>query len=175
MYLCVCVCVCMYVYEGQYKVVGIVTHYGLGWSGDRIPLEARFSAFVHTDPGTNPASYTIGIRSFSGVNWPGRGVDHPPPSNAVVKERVELYLYSFPGPSRPVLWWSLPLPFIYSMYIYIYIYNVTTCIEQDYIAVSWLRCLALFISRFSLKINHLGFGRHKRRPLFCQEVNRQYF
>jgi hypothetical protein len=37
----------------------------------------------------------MGTRSFLGVKQPGRGVDHPPPSSAaVVKERVELYLYS---------------------------------------------------------------------------------
>jgi hypothetical protein len=29
---------------------------------------------------------------FSGVNRPGRGVYHPPPSSAEVEERVELYL-----------------------------------------------------------------------------------
>jgi len=28
--------------------------------------------------------------SFPGVKWPGRGVDHPPPSSAEVKERVEV-------------------------------------------------------------------------------------
>jgi len=32
--------------------------------------------------------------SFQGVKRPGRGVDHPPPSSAEVKETVELYLYS---------------------------------------------------------------------------------
>jgi len=41
--------------------------------------------------------------SFLGVKRPGRGVDHPPPSRAEVKERVELYLYSPSGTSRPVL------------------------------------------------------------------------
>jgi hypothetical protein len=35
--------------------------------------------------------------SFSGVKRPGRGVDHPPPPSAEVKERVELYFYSTPG------------------------------------------------------------------------------
>ena len=30
--------------------------------------------------------------SFPGVKRPGRGVDHPLPSSAEVKERVELYL-----------------------------------------------------------------------------------
>jgi hypothetical protein len=47
--------------------------------------------------------------SFLEVNRPGRGVDHPPPSSAEVKEWVELY---FPpsGPSWPDLGWPLPLP-----------------------------------------------------------------
>jgi hypothetical protein len=35
--------------------------------------------------------------SFLGVERLGRGVDHPPPSSAEVKERVELYLYSSSG------------------------------------------------------------------------------
>ena len=37
------------------------------------------------------------------VKWPRRGVDHPPTSNAEVKERVELYFYFPCGPSWPVL------------------------------------------------------------------------
>jgi hypothetical protein len=46
----------------------------------------------------------MGTGSFqgAGVKRPGRGVDHPPPSNAEVKERVELYLYSTSGSSWPV-------------------------------------------------------------------------
>ena len=36
-----------------------------GRSGDRIPVEARFSASVQTDPGAHPASYTIGTGSLS--------------------------------------------------------------------------------------------------------------
>jgi hypothetical protein len=32
----------------------------------------------------------VGTGSFPGVKRPGRGVDHPPPSSAEVKERVEL-------------------------------------------------------------------------------------
>ena len=42
------------------------------------------------------------------VKWPGRGVNHPPPSSTEVKERVELYLYSPTGPSQPVLGRTLP-------------------------------------------------------------------
>jgi len=35
--------------------------------------------------------------------WPECGVDHPFPSSGVVKEGVQLYLYSPFGPSWPVL------------------------------------------------------------------------
>ena len=49
----------------------------------------------------------MGTGSFPGVKRPGRGVDHPPPSSAEVKERVELYLYSPSGPSWPDLGWTL--------------------------------------------------------------------
>jgi len=68
-----------------------------GRSGDRILVEARFSTPVQTAPGAHPASYTVGTGSFPGVKRPGPGVDHPPPSSAEVKERVELYLYSPSG------------------------------------------------------------------------------
>jgi len=54
----------------------------------------RFSAPVQTGSEAHPASYTMGIGSFPGVKRPGRGVDHPPPSIADVKEKVELYIYS---------------------------------------------------------------------------------
>ena len=70
---------------------------------DRIPAEARFSAPVQTGPGAHPASYAMSTGSFPGVKRPGRGVDHPAPSSAGVKERVELYLYSPSEPSWPIL------------------------------------------------------------------------
>ena len=41
--------------------------------------------------------------SFLGAKRPGRGVNHPHPSSAEVKERVELYLNSSAGRSLPVL------------------------------------------------------------------------
>jgi hypothetical protein len=65
-------------------------------SGDRIPVGERFSAPVQTGPEAHPTSYTMGTGSFPGAKRPGCGVDHPPPSSAEVKERVELYLYSPP-------------------------------------------------------------------------------
>ena len=49
----------------------------------------------------------MGTGSFPGVKRPGRGVGHPPPSSADVKERIELYLYSTSGPSWAVLGWTL--------------------------------------------------------------------
>ena len=50
--------------------------------------------------------------SFSRVKRPGRDVNHPPPSSAEVKERVELYLYSSFENSQAVLGWNLPSNFL---------------------------------------------------------------
>jgi hypothetical protein len=47
--------------------------------------------------------YNLYHITFLGVKQPRRGIDHPPPSSTKVKERVELYLYSPSGPSRPVI------------------------------------------------------------------------
>jgi len=64
---------------------------------------ARFSVPIQTGPGAHPASYTMGTGSFLGVKRPGRGIDHPPPSSAEVKERIELYFFSTSGPSWTVI------------------------------------------------------------------------
>jgi len=82
---------------------GIATRYGLDGPGLESRWGIRFSAPVHTGSEAHPASYTIGAGSFTGVKRPGRGVDQPPPYNARVKERVELYVYSPSGPSWQVL------------------------------------------------------------------------
>jgi hypothetical protein len=57
-------------------------------------IKEVFSAADQTGPEAHPASCTMGTGSFPGVKRPGRGVDHPPPSSAEVKERLVLYLYS---------------------------------------------------------------------------------
>ena len=88
---------------GRDSSVGVATRYGLGVSGIASQWGARLSAPVQTGPGTHSASYTMGTVSLPEVKRPERGVDHPPPSSAEVKERVELYLYSPSGPSWPVL------------------------------------------------------------------------
>jgi hypothetical protein len=80
-----------------------------GRPGDWIPAGKRYSTSAQTDPGAHPASYTMGTGSFSVVNRPERGVDHPPPYRAKVKEKVELYLYSTSGPSWAVTGWNLSL------------------------------------------------------------------
>jgi hypothetical protein len=75
------------------------------------------SAPVQTGPWAYPASCTMGTGSFPGVKRPGRGVDHPTPSSAEVKERVEQYLYSPSGPSWPVLGRTLPLPYLLILFL----------------------------------------------------------
>jgi hypothetical protein len=62
----------------QDSSVGIATALRAGRPGNRIPVEARFSAPVQTGPGAQPASYTMGTGVFPGVNRPGCGVDHQP-------------------------------------------------------------------------------------------------
>jgi len=50
-----------------------------GWSGDRIPVGARFPAPVQTGPGAHPASCTMGTGSFPGVksSWCVTLTPHP--------------------------------------------------------------------------------------------------
>ena len=77
----------------------IATGYGMDGPGIESRWGRIFFAPVRTGPGSHPASYTLGTGSFRGIKHPGGGVDHPPPSSAEVKERVELYLFSHSGPS----------------------------------------------------------------------------
>ena len=88
---------------GRDSSVGIATRYGLKGPGIESRCGARFSAPVQTGPGAHPASYTMSAGSLPECKRPERGVDHPPPSSAEVKERVELYIYVPSGPSWPVL------------------------------------------------------------------------
>ena len=89
------------IYKTKFEIY--FTDVGLNDPWIESPSEARFSAPVHTGPGAYPASYTMGTGSFLGVKRPGRGVNHPAPCSAEVKERVELHFYTRFGPSWPVL------------------------------------------------------------------------
>jgi hypothetical protein len=77
---------------GPGSSVGIATRYGLDglgieslWGRD-FPQTSR-PALGPTQP---PIEWVLGL--FRWLKRPGRGVDHPPPSSADFKERVELYL-----------------------------------------------------------------------------------
>ena len=60
------------------KLGGRDSSVGIGRSGDRLLVGARFSKPVQTGPGAHPASYTTVTGSFPGVKRPGRDVEHPP-------------------------------------------------------------------------------------------------
>ena len=94
--------------RGRDSSVVTATRYGLEGPGIESQWGARFSASVQTGPGARPVSYTMVTGSFPGVERPGRGMDHPPPSSAEVEERVELCICSPSRPSWPVLERTLP-------------------------------------------------------------------
>ena len=87
--------------------VGIATCYGI-----ESQWEARFSAPVHTDPGSHLASYTIDTGSFPGVKRPGRDVDHPPAPRAEFKCVELLPLWAFVACSKV----KFTFTFMYSCY-----------------------------------------------------------
>jgi hypothetical protein len=80
---------------GRNSSDSIATGYGLDGPGIESRWGARFSAPVHTGPGTHPSSYTMYTESRPGTKRPGRGVDHPhhmPPM--LKKEYSYTYVYS---------------------------------------------------------------------------------
>jgi hypothetical protein len=80
-----------------------------------------------------PSLLYNGYRVIPGGKAPGRGADHPPPTSAEVKEKVELYLYSPSGPSWPVLGKSLPLPLLF----YVVIKVVLTAMRCRNLQSTW--------------------------------------
>jgi len=94
------VCVCVYIYI--YIYIYIVNCYRL----DSLGIESHWGRdFLHLSrlalgPTQLPIQWVLGL---PGVKPLGCGADHPPPSSAEVKERVELYLYSPSGPVWPVV------------------------------------------------------------------------
>jgi len=112
--------------KGRNSAVDIAIRYGLHGPGFESWWGMRYSAPLETDPRSHPASYTMGTGSFPGVKRPGRGVDHPPPSSAEVKGRVELHLPILG--LRGLLWGELYffLPFMYIFWILCSCY-VTPC------------------------------------------------
>jgi len=74
---------------GRESSVGIASRYGMDGPGSNPGGDEIFRNRPQR-PSAHPAYYAVGTGAFLGVKWPGRGADHPPPSNAQVKERVEL-------------------------------------------------------------------------------------
>jgi hypothetical protein len=62
---------------------------------------------AQTDTGAHPASCKMGTGPFLGGKAMECGFDHPPPSNAEIKEKVQLQVYSPSATSLPVLLWNL--------------------------------------------------------------------
>jgi hypothetical protein len=87
-------------YKSRDSSVGIALGYGLDDRGSRVQFPAGAGNFslhhgVQNGSGAHPASSPMGTRgSFPEIKRPGREADHPPPSNAEVKELVELYFQS---------------------------------------------------------------------------------
>jgi len=88
---------------GRDSSEGIVTRYGL----DGLGIESRWGG-GRDFPQPSRLLYN-GYQVFPGSKSAGCGVDHPRPSSAEVKKRVELYLYSTSGPSWPVIGWTFNL------------------------------------------------------------------
>jgi hypothetical protein len=97
-----------YVWHGsitaRVSAVGIATRYGLDGPGIESLWGRDFPDSSRPALGPHPASYRMvpGGKAAGARRWP------PTPSIAEVEGRVELYIYSTPGPSWPVLGWTLP-------------------------------------------------------------------
>ena len=110
----------------QDSVAGIVTCYGLyspeikSWWGGMI-----FFARPALEPTLSPVLwYQI---SLLVVKQPGHGIDHKPPSNATVKERVELYLcapWTFVACSR--------MSFTFTFTFFCVLYRASHNVLRDY-------------------------------------------
>ena len=80
--------------EGRDSIDDIVTGYGLDGPGIESWWARVFqnSSRPALEPTQSPVQCVLAL--FPGVKRPGRGVDHPPPSSAEVKEKLEVDLYS---------------------------------------------------------------------------------
>ena len=125
-------------------------------------MGVRSSAAVQTGPGAHPASYKMGISSFTRVNRSGYGVNHASPSGAEVKERVDLYIYSPSVPSLQVIGWAWPFDTAVCVFSPGCVienwseWHVTGGLEQ--VKVRARRCLCVFISCASSSVLFLLSG-----------------
>jgi hypothetical protein len=90
-------------------VVGIATRYGLDGPGIESSWSRDFPHLSRQALGSIKPSIQW-VPGLSQSKRPGRGVEHPPPPSAEVKESVQLCLYSLSGHSWRVIGRALPLP-----------------------------------------------------------------
>ena len=102
---------------GRGSSVRIETCYGLDGPGIETRWAGIFYICPHRPWGPLRLLYNGYRVSFPGVKRPGRGVNHPHPSSAEVKERVELHFWEQKCSSTPFRFtaWTgtrvpLPLP-----------------------------------------------------------------
>jgi hypothetical protein len=118
----VCVVCCTVRQKAKYKIIGqTITDKVHRENKIGILVEAKFSAPVQTGTG----AHIMGTGLFPWVKRPRRSLNHPPPSSAEVKEKVELYLYSSSGTLCPIVGRTSPLPsyifnkMFYPNYVYL--------------------------------------------------------
>jgi hypothetical protein len=87
---------------GRDREAGIATRYGLDSPGIESRWRRHFPHLSRLVLGPTQLPIQLVPVFFPGGKAAGRSVDHPSPSNAEVKERIELSLYSFYASSWPV-------------------------------------------------------------------------
>ena len=98
------------------SVIGIATRYGLDGRGIESRWGRDFQRMSRPVLGpTNPPIYWV--PEIFRVKWPGCGIDHPWPSSAEVKERVELHFSSPSGTLWTFQGWTVPLPSLSQVYL----------------------------------------------------------
>ena len=141
----------------------------MGWM-DRGSNPCGGEIFSHPfRPALGPAQILVQwvLGFFLGGGGGGQSVqdmDHPPPSSAEVKGRVELYLYSPSGPLWPVLGWTLRLPlykpdllnFCKNVIMNVSPYVLDDIVPKVHVKWLWFRFIQVFISRLNCANSDCG-------------------
>jgi len=114
---------------GRHSSVGVATCYGMDGPGIESRWGARFSTPVQTGPGLPQLLYN-GCQSLSLGKAAGAWRWPHTPSSTEVKQSVQLYRCSPPGPSWSVIGW--PLHFTYIIMV------LLKCIIEERGRASWL-------------------------------------
>jgi hypothetical protein len=155
---------------GRDSSVGIATRYRLDVPGIELQWQRDFPHPSRPVLGpTKPPIQWYRI-CFPKVKRPGRGVDHPPPNSAEVKERVDLCLYSAYGPSWPVLGPDLHSFFIRTVILVNYISEVCPGTHQIRYNQNTCRSTYLFIQQMKeqrKKVVNLSWYKEQQSPKTC--------